>query len=103
LLLEQDELAAACNSFMGLLAALLSSPLVHKHMRCIKPTYDTYLNKVQKSMKSEYEYNYCVSREYPFFLFLFKTFWGLDSMVQKIMKSECQYNYCFSREYPFSK
>lgn len=32
LLLEQDELAAACNSFMGLLAALLSSPLVHEHM-----------------------------------------------------------------------
>jgi TATA-binding protein-associated factor len=32
LLLEQDELAAACNSFMGLLAALLSSPLIHKHM-----------------------------------------------------------------------
>lgn len=36
LLLEQDELAAACNSFMGLLAALLSSPLIHEHMRCIK-------------------------------------------------------------------
>lgn len=32
LLLEQDELAAACNSFMGLLAALLSSPLIHKYL-----------------------------------------------------------------------
>jgi TATA-binding protein-associated factor len=32
LLLAQDELAAACNSFMGLLAALLSSPLIHRHM-----------------------------------------------------------------------
>jgi TATA-binding protein-associated factor len=36
LLLEQDELAAACNSFMGLLAALLSSPLIHQHMRYLK-------------------------------------------------------------------
>jgi TATA-binding protein-associated factor len=36
LLLEQDELAAACNSFMGLLAALLSSPLVHEHMSYVK-------------------------------------------------------------------
>ncbi|XP_049802115.1 TATA-binding protein-associated factor 172 [Schistocerca nitens] len=33
LLLEQDELAAACNSFMGLLAALLSLPETHKHLR----------------------------------------------------------------------
>ena len=30
LLLEQDELAAACNSFMGLLAALLSLPHIHQ-------------------------------------------------------------------------
>jgi TATA-binding protein-associated factor len=36
LLLEQDELAAACNSFMGLLAALLSSPLAHRHMSYVK-------------------------------------------------------------------
>nr|CAD7399296.1 unnamed protein product [Timema cristinae] len=32
LLLDQDELAAACNSFMGLLAALLSLPDTHLHI-----------------------------------------------------------------------
>ncbi|KAK7868472.1 hypothetical protein R5R35_011216 [Gryllus longicercus] len=33
LLSEQDELAAACNSFMGLLAALISMPDVHRYLR----------------------------------------------------------------------
>ncbi|XP_067006130.2 TATA-binding protein-associated factor 172 [Anabrus simplex] len=32
LLLDQDELAAACNSFMGLLAALLSLPETHSYL-----------------------------------------------------------------------
>lgn len=32
LLCEQDELAGACNSFMGLLAAILSLPKVHDHL-----------------------------------------------------------------------
>lgn len=36
LLLEQDELAAACNSFMGLLAALLSLPEAHLHLEYVQ-------------------------------------------------------------------